>query len=737
MADSNQIDPDKLEILKAQNEVLKANNKLLETQLKYVQEGNSLSSDYVERLREITKIREKALKTEETSLDIAKKMQNALRNYNKDLESSKGIEEQIKKNKELLVKALKEQKDLSHSVAVADEDVGRIQNARITMAAILNRQREIELESAKSIESRDEDIIKKAKERLAGSKELLKTLTDHMSEEARIAFQLENQIKAMNVLIAADEKSLELAKQKEVKEKAISAVKRATGLNELSLTTLVLNAFNKLDAAQTDFQRQTGKTVEYTRAIAGTFDTGMISMSDYIKTASDLTRQLGSNAEAIFSPQTMAETSILVNAMGLAVDEANNLAILSRTARVEMDKQDDAIIASVDNFNKFNKTAFTGAQIMKDVAKTSAATTVSLGFNAEKIAKANLEARKLGVSLDQVDRTAESLLNFEQSISSELEAELLTGKSINLEQARLLALNNDLEGVAKELGKNQELLNSYVNGNRIQQESIAKAMGMNREEMGKMIMSQKTQLGLTDEQVEKASGLSKEDFRRLTLQNNINKSIEKMAEVLAMPLEMLARVVNFMNKFYGLWIVIGTIGVMGAVKGMQQLIQLTKMLTLENLKNAAAWIITNPLPALAGAAVAAGIIYGIKSMTAGDINSPAKGKTTVSTKEGGIFELSPNDDLIAAPGISDKLLNENPTNINPGIAKLATAKSSAAVMVNSNAGLESKFDEFIKKQDQSNEILRGIHRTQPKEFALSLETTKFGTALAQTAYQTK
>jgi hypothetical protein len=39
----------------------------------------------------------------------------------------------------------------------------------------------------------------------------------------------------------------------------------------------------------------------------------------------------------------------------------------------------------------------------------------------------------------------------------------------------------------------------------------------------------------------------------------------------------------------------------------------------------------------------------------GDINSPASGKTVVSTKEGGLFELSPNDDLIAAPGIASAM----------------------------------------------------------------------------------
>ena len=38
---------------------------------------------------------------------------------------------------------------------------------------------------------------------------------------------------------------------------------------------------------------------------------------------------------------------------------------------------------------------------------------------------------------------------------------------------------------------------------------------------------------------------------------------------------------------------------------------------------------------------------------AGDMFSPADGKTQVSTKEGGLFELSGNDDLVAAPGAGD------------------------------------------------------------------------------------
>ena len=53
-----------------------------------------------------------------------------------------------------------------------------------------------------------------------------------------------------------------------------------------------------------------------------------------------------------------------------------------------------------------------------------------------------------------------------------------------------------------------------------------------------------------------------------------------------------------------------------------------------------------------GAGVAAGAIaYGMSLYSkAGDVSSPADGKTRISTKEGGLYELSPNDDLVAAPG---------------------------------------------------------------------------------------
>jgi hypothetical protein len=81
----------------------------------------------------------------------------------------------------------------------------------------------------------------------------------------------------------------------------------------------------------------------------------------------------------------------------------------------------------------------------------------------------------------------------------------------------------------------------------------------------------------------------------------------------------------------------------------------TKLMQL--IAQAALWALANPIAALAGLAVAGVVTAAAVSYfsKAGDMYSPADGKTRVSTKEGGLFELSSNDDLVAAPGAADAL----------------------------------------------------------------------------------
>jgi hypothetical protein len=54
----------------------------------------------------------------------------------------------------------------------------------------------------------------------------------------------------------------------------------------------------------------------------------------------------------------------------------------------------------------------------------------------------------------------------------------------------------------------------------------------------------------------------------------------------------------------------------------------------------------------AGLGAAIGLIGAGMISSAGDVFSPAKGRTQISPKEGGLYNLSKNDDVMAGPGIA-------------------------------------------------------------------------------------
>ena len=129
--------------------------------------------------------------------------------------------------------------------------------------------------------------------------------------------------------------------------------------------------------------------------------------------------------------------------------------------------------------------------VLEKVLQTSSLVRANFKGNLTELAKATVEAQRLGTTLDDINQIGESLLNFESSISSELEAELLTGRQLNLERARYASLMGDTATLMNEVAKNVGNFDEFVNMNVIQQQSYASALGMTRKEMVDMLYQQK------------------------------------------------------------------------------------------------------------------------------------------------------------------------------------------------------------------------------------------------------
>lgn len=111
-----------------------------------------------------------------------------------------------------------------------------------------------------------------------------------------------------------------------------------------------------------------------------------------------------------------------------------------------------------------------------------------LGGNPAKLAKAVALANQFGMELEQVAAAGKSLLDFESSIEAELEAELLTGKQLNLERARAAALAGDYETLTREINEQVGSYADFTKMNVLQQDALAKSLGMSSDQLADQLL---------------------------------------------------------------------------------------------------------------------------------------------------------------------------------------------------------------------------------------------------------
>jgi hypothetical protein len=253
--------------------------------------------------------------------------------------------------------------------------------------------------------------------------------------------------------------------------------------------------FKKVDTETGNFAKEMGISYNEARAtrkefeeIAANSGDVNITASKLLKSQLEINKALGVNAK--ISEEDLKTYTQLRDVAGVEPEILNESLKLSKLRNVSFKQATTSLLGQLKITKAQLGINFSNKEIMNEIAKTSNATKISLGGSTEALVKSVAQAKALGTNLDKLDNIASSLLNFEESISAEIEAELLTGRELNLENARRLALNNDLVGLGQELKSQGIDAVKFGKMNRLQQESIAKAMGMSREEMSGMLIEQ-------------------------------------------------------------------------------------------------------------------------------------------------------------------------------------------------------------------------------------------------------
>ena len=413
-----------------------------------------------------------------------------------------------------------------------------------------------------------------------------------------------------------------------------------------------------------------------------------------------LNKQLGT--ATIFSGELLGTFSKLTEIVGISAEAAGSLAFQAqRSGKSFREVQEDALAVSYD-LQRSEGTSFYLKDILEETGKVTGQVRANLGANPTAIAEAVTKAKLFGAELNDIVASSKSLLDFESSIEAELEAELLTGKQLNLERARAAALAGDQATLADELRKNAGSFADFTKMNVLQQEALAKAVGMQADQLADVLFKQETQGMNTEELRAMGKGELADRMEQLDLQERIALSQEKFALLMG---DVATAVLPIVEAFGAVFeFLAGTKEVLVPLVGvMTALATAAGLFAAKAAIGATRSIITaaaKTFGSFAGIPLGLGIPAGIaavamlytlmrKSPKAKDaISDSSRGPFTIMDNYGALGTTTPGDNLMVSPN---------------------RGNSSAPIVVQSSV----HFDSFAASNGNGRRGLGGTQESQP------------------------
>ena len=437
----------------------------------------------------------------------------------------------------------------------------------------------------------------------------------------------------------------------------------------------------------------------------------------------ELGKQLGFNSR--FSNDMNIEFIKLTKQIGLSDEAAGGLAKLSKATGMNFKDTKNVVLETTQRLSSQYGIQLDQKDILEEIGKISGQTLAMLKGNPKALAEAVAQSRLLGTNLETVKKQASALLDFETSIENELQAELITGRQFNLERARAASLTGDLTTTMKELNSQGIDFNNFSNMNVIAQEKVASALGLQTDELSDQLLKQQY-MGMSREQIVAMSGEEVANrIEALSAQDKFNLAMEKMQDIVSRivggPLgqfaDMIAKLLENSVVLYGVMTTIAAISFTKLVAGLAASAVQAGLLAAGSATAASA--LTFGVAAIAIAAAVTGIAAAYTAFqddatNVGDL-SYSKGKTLISTKEGGLFEPSPNDDIAVAPGIGDMINKPK---------QQTTVVQDNSLVVNAIASLN----------DTMKGVKEGVGQLYNKSGTIIMSGDRVGTALVKGNY---
>ena len=331
--------------------------------------------------------------------------------------------------------------------------------------------------------------------------------------------------------------------------KSIGKGMKALKLNPWTILLSIVVAIVKAVAAAnnriTALAKGLGVSKTEARAVNQRMNNIARSSENVLNTSTEIKKAFGQinaflgTSSTVISGQLMDGVATLQNRMGLTEKAAMGFAQSSLLTGDTIDDIKKSSLMISNTTSAIYGTRLDDKAVLEEAATTTGVIRAQSQGSLEILAKSVATAKSFGMSLKEVASAGRQLLNFEQSISAELEAELLTGRQLNLEQARLAALTGDYETLTKEIAKNVGSIHDFNKMNVLEQEAMAKAVGMEANQLADVLMKKQN----LSELAEEARAMGEEELARqyeqLSTQQKFNAAIEKLKDFVVILVEQL------------------------------------------------------------------------------------------------------------------------------------------------------------------------------------------------------
>jgi len=319
--------------------------------------------------------------------------------------------------------------------------------------------------------------------------------------------------------------------------KALNFVKALRANPMIMIASAVIGLMKMLISVNseiTEIGRGLGVSANEARDVRANFAAIQGASSNILNTTAEIAKAQGTLNAALGTSATMISGKILdgmatlQNRMGLSAEAATSFAQSAMLSGKSVKELTVDAVGSALAVEKERGTRLDIKGILKETGTITGQIRAQLGGSVEAISAAVAKAKSLGMELKGVAAAGKQLLNFEQSISAELEAELLTGKQLNLEKARLAALTGDQNTLAEELSKNAGNFYEFSQLNTLQQDALAKAVGMEADQLSDILMKKENIADLTERARREGKEELLDNLQKLSVQEQFNAAIEKL-----------------------------------------------------------------------------------------------------------------------------------------------------------------------------------------------------------------